>query len=228
EVLESDPAIVGKILKTVNSSFFGFGTRVSNCEQAVASLGIETVRALILQEEVFSTISGSLAQMFDLEKWRLRSLKVARLSKMIMKDHSDNESLAEDAFIAGMLLNIGETLLLTYNPYKYIILNNEYSRDFEKKLRGEEELFGENHASVGAYLIQLWGLSYEIGQAVASHHSTEDLDYSSLSIREASSLADRLVTISEESDSEIGMFQIKDLNEVSKIPEEKLVAYSKS
>ncbi|MCH2156891.1 MAG: response regulator [Opitutales bacterium] len=225
-ILESDPALVGKILKTVNSSCFGFGSRISNCEQAVAALGVETIRALILKEEVFSILSDSLSQMFDLEKWRSRSLKVARLSRSIFKDKNEDNSLADDAFIAGMLLNIGETILLTYNPYKYIILHDTYPQDSDKKFRAEEEIFGENHATVGAYLLQLWGFAYEVGEAVASHHSMDGLTYDLIGIREASTLADRLVAIEEANDPEAALFSIKDLNQISDIPEQELLSYT--
>ena len=70
------------------------------------------------------------------------------------------------------------------------------------------------------------GFAYEVGEAVASHHSMDGLTYDLIGIREASTLADRLVAIEEANDPEAALFSIKDLNQISDIPEQELLSYT--
>ncbi len=135
-LIETDPAVVAKLLQLVNSAFFGDAERVTSVERAVALLGTDTIRGLLLGAEVFRSgeAAGPLAS---------HSLFVASLARVLAPG-----ALSGDAFVAGILHDIGE-----------LIVEGAAERDTPVL-----------HARTGGLLLAMWGLPSEVVTAVAFHH----------------------------------------------------------
>ena len=169
-VISKDMAMVTKILQLVNSAFFGLRTTVSNPEQAVALLGSDTIRALVLSMQAFSQFDAKSLAGFSLDALWQHGLKTSGYAKAIAKEECAPQAMIDDAFTSGLLHDIGMLVLASNMPdgYKQVL-----GLQKDKGLldwQAEQEVFGVTHAEVGAYLLGLWGVGEAIVEAVAYHH----------------------------------------------------------
>lgn len=166
-IVEADPGIAAKILQLVNSSFFGLRREITSLRHAVAYLGVNTIRDLVLSFEMFELFDDSaLPTGFSLVDEQQHSQLAARIAARIV----DDKIAAEHALLAALLHDIGKLVLATRlpEPFRFIL---EAGAGVEQPFYAvEEEILGVTHAEVGAYLLGLWGLSYPVVEAVAHHH----------------------------------------------------------
>jgi HD-like signal output (HDOD) protein len=168
-VVERDPALCAKMLQIVNSSFFGLSREVTRIEQAVSYLGVNVLRSLVLSHEIASVAGGDApAPGFSLRAHQARALLTAQVARAIMR--TESRALADDAFMAGMLHDIGELLLATRAPALWGELQHDVAASGERLHVVEQRRGGATHAMAGAYLLGIWGLPLHIVEAVAYHH----------------------------------------------------------
>ena len=161
-LVERDMAMSAKLLQLVNSGFFGVARRVSSIDQAVSLLGIRTIENLVLAAEVFET-AGLDASITPPQP---HSLLTARLAARI----APSKPIAEDAFLAGLLHDIGFLVLAEAKPDQVEQISKLQKQGCS--LAEAEAACGvAPHAHVGGYLLGLWGLPYPISEAVTLHHT---------------------------------------------------------
>jgi HD-like signal output (HDOD) protein len=192
-VVERDPAMCLKLLQVVNSAFFGLSRRVSAMRDAIAYLGIELVKSLVLAAQIFSAAEG--AWQLDarwLETIQLHSTLVARVARAVAPP-----AVAADAFMAGMLHDIGQVLLAFVDDEWLSCVPESALRRGLPCHVVERERLGVTHAEAGAYILGTWGLPFPIVEAVAGHHEPALLGVSSLDTTLAVHIAEGLVTESD-------------------------------
>lgn len=170
KIISRDLAMVSKILQLVNSAFFGLRTTVANPEQAVALLGSDTIKSLVLSMQVFSQFEGAAMPGFSLDALWQHGLATSSYAKLIAKEEEAAQTVTDDAFTAGLLHDVGRLLLATNKPEEY---RRVLAMQEEKNLldwQAEQEVFGTTHAEVGAHLLSLWGIGEAIVEAVAFHY----------------------------------------------------------
>jgi len=169
EIISRDPSMSARLLKVVNSAYFGLAKPVADVSRAGALLGLDRIMALVLGQGLFSGGDAPQVNGFSLEALWTHSLATATAARRIaIEEDLDKESIAA-AFLAGMLHDIGKLVLAMGVP-------NEYARVLEMA-RGrpgsERELetleLQATHTDVGAYLVGLWGLPNNIAEAIAFH-----------------------------------------------------------
>jgi len=167
KIIGADTAIVAKLLQVVNSSFFRLARRIFKVEQAVAYLGLATVRNLVLSVEVFSQWTSAAARSgCNLEHLQSQSLLVAAVARAL----AEGTAMADDALVAGLVHDIGYLVLAAECPEE-LRRARKLSSDEETPLfLAERAIIGASHAEVGAYLLALWGFPYPVVEAVAHHH----------------------------------------------------------
>jgi HD-like signal output (HDOD) protein len=165
-VLEKDVAMTAQVLRVVNSPLFGVRCEVSRVEQAVALLGREMVKSLVLGADVFRSFKQLPAgARLAIETHHDHSLLVGRIAQIIA-----GKALANDAFTVGMLHDVGVLLVATMTPdMQFEILDAASERQVPPHVV-EKERWGTTHADIGAHLLGLWGLPVAIVQGVADHH----------------------------------------------------------
>lgn len=169
-IIARDPAMTVKILQMVNSAFFGLPQPISNPTDAVIHLGMETVRSLVLSIQIFSQFEQLRAVQFPLKSLMTQSLRTASTARRIAQMENAEEGVAEDAFTAGLLMDIG-TLVFVLNLAPDFETARELGREKMMPLwEAERAVLGVTHAEVGAYLLALWGLPVGIVEAVLHHH----------------------------------------------------------
>ncbi len=171
KTIEKDQAIVPKILKLVNSAFFGFRSKIGSISHAVILLGFNTVRNAVVSISIIDTFSKNKEALegFDVAEFWRHSLAVAVISRHLAE--KTRLQLPDDSFTGGLLHDIGKIVLFQYfqDLFKKVWTsakeNNLSFYDAEKK---EIPI---THARIGGYLAKKWQLPESLIDAIKYHHA---------------------------------------------------------
>jgi len=191
-VVERDPAMCLKLLQVVNSAFFGLPRRVAAMRDAIGYLGIDLVKSLVLAAQIFAAAEG--APGLDggwLSAIQQHSMLVARVARKIAVSGSD------DAFMAGMLHDVGKIVLALADRDKVGLYASAARERGVAAYVIERERLCVTHAEVGAYILGTWGVPFGIVEAVAGHHEPRRMGSSCSDATTAVHVAEGLVTESE-------------------------------
>lgn len=168
-VIRRDEAITAKILQVVNSAFYGLTRRIDTVSHAVALLGFEQVRLLVLGSALFgfggiqSPTAGANREIV----W-LHSLSCARWAQAIAREVRYQP--LEQAFIAGLLHDIGKTILAVSAPQEFAsAINLSRSGDVSSR-DAERSVIGVDHVEIGMLLSEHWKFPAALHQCIALHH----------------------------------------------------------
>ena len=170
KIIAKDIGMSAKILQLVNSAFFGLARHVSDPEQAVILLGLKTVKSLVLSVHMFSQFDQSKLKGISLTSLWEHSITVAAFAKRIAKAEILNPKSADDAFMAGLLHDVGKLVLATNFPQEYSTVLSLADKEKIEVHEVEYNIFGSSHGEVGAYLLGLWGLPESLILTSAFHH----------------------------------------------------------
>ena len=169
DTIEKDQAIALKILKLVNSAFYGFRSKISDLRNAVVLLGYNAVRNAIVSLSVINAFPKRLTLMdFDISQFWKHSLAVAVTSKNIAQ-LSKKES-PDNCFVGGLLHDTGKVILAQYFPDLFesvwSTLQNEHLTFYE----AEQRELPIDHTKIGAHLAAKWQLPRGLVDAIRWHH----------------------------------------------------------
>jgi signal transduction histidine kinase/HD-like signal output (HDOD) protein len=166
-LVAKDAGMTGKILSVANSSAYHRGGRQPNLEQAMVSLGTDMIKTLVISDSVFQTFSSfPNSGATDLRAFWKQSLTAAVLARDLARHL--NYSQPEEAYLAGLLHNVGRLALLATAPREYGF--NFSARDDEDLCAVEQRTLQITHAEAGAWLIERWQLDSFLADAVLYHH----------------------------------------------------------
>mgnify|MGYP003585125551 CR=1 FL=1 len=169
-IISQDMSLTTGIIKLVNTPYFGLSRRVGDMLQAVGILGANLIRGLVLADRVFKTLDPDMYPGFDTERLWTHCLDVAKCSRAVMKARGAGGREVEDAFLCGLLHDVGKIVLAEGCPGEYVrILLLSQARNQPLADIEADELC-VTHAEVGAYLLGLWGFSEAVVIAIAQHH----------------------------------------------------------
>ena len=169
-IVVKDIAMTAKILKLVNSAFFGMGNEISSPSEAVAYLGTDTIKSLILVTHAFSNSAITGLEGFSMELLWAHSLAVASATKAVAFYEGADRKLIDEAFVAGLLHDVGKLVFAINLPTEYQQALDLARREKITVAAAERQVFGADHAEVGGYLLGLWGLPVPVVEAIALHH----------------------------------------------------------
>ncbi|MDR1388905.1 MAG: HDOD domain-containing protein [Treponema sp.] len=176
-VISLDPVLVGRVLKLINSAYYGLGQQVTNLVRAIIMLGINTVKNLALSSAVLGNLSSSKAQAgLDMEGFWRHSLCVGVAAKIIAKKRSVDLKQIEEYFTAGLLHDIGKIPLNGVLLKDYMLAISNSDRDRISLVRAEDAVLGINHCTAGALLVKAWKLEGAVGDGIVYHHNHIDYD----------------------------------------------------
>jgi HD-like signal output (HDOD) protein/GGDEF domain-containing protein len=163
ECIENDPAMTGKILRVVNSSLFGLSREVSDLNQAIALLGSKPLKLLVLGFSLPSSLFASVESEILMHYWR-HALTKAVAGREI------SEALwhlpGDEAFIAGLLQDLGLLLLIQQVGEPYVLLLKKVWAEGKDMASLENESMGFDHAELTTKLLSHWGLPEGLVEAV--------------------------------------------------------------
>jgi len=173
ELLQKDQALIMKILRLVNSSFYGFKNKIQSLGHAVTLLGYNTIRNAVVAVSVMDTLAlKNELKGFEIDSFWTHSVCVAVAGRFLaLKTHL---APAEDAFTAGLLHDIGKVVLAIFCPRELVVIL-ERARDAGLTFYGaERQLDSWPHNQIGAFLAQRWMLPDGLVKPIKCHHGTAD------------------------------------------------------
>jgi HD-like signal output (HDOD) protein len=170
EVIARDAGMTAKILQLVNSAFFGLARRIGSPQEAVALLGCDTVKALVLGAKIFAQFDQRRMNRLGLEDLWRHSLAAAMCARTIGAVENHPCKALDETFAAGILHDVGKLVLAQNFPERYADVLKRAQAPGSRLWEMETECFGASHAELGAYLMGLWGLGEEVVDPIAHHH----------------------------------------------------------
>lgn len=166
-LVAQDTVVAGKVLQIVNSGFFRIARRITNIEQAVAYLGLNIVRSVVISADVFSKLQEAPRSAVCLPVIQAHASRCAAVAAMLVAD----SALSNDVVLAALMHDIGYWVLAhgcRSELYEAQRLAEQESIPMDQ---AERQVLGASHAEVGAYLLGIWGFPGTIVEAVAHHHT---------------------------------------------------------
>ncbi len=169
KVVESDPSVTVKVLRLVNSAAYGFRGNIASVKDAITMLGFSTIQKLTLQVTLFEQIvRPQKAVIFDRTFFWQHCLSVAGLSIALAEE--TGYPRPQEAYVAGLIHDIGKTILDGYGRISYgDFLNNLVEPD-SLKVEAEKNVIGISHDDIGAYFCHTWNLPEDLIHTVKFHH----------------------------------------------------------
>ncbi len=172
--LSRDEGLVLRVLKLANSAAYGTSRNISNITEAISRLGYKSVSNIILAASVYSAMDKGLSG-YALDRgelWR-HSLMVAYTSRYLAK--ITGKVATEDAYVGGLLHDIGKVILNDYVRFGYGIIVKMVEEENIPFTEAEANVLGFDHAMVGAILTEKWELPEAYQIAVAYHHKPNEI-----------------------------------------------------
>lgn len=167
QIIARDPSMSARLLKVVNSAYFGLAKPVADVARAGTLLGLDRLMSLVLGQGLFSGGDAPQVRGFSLEALWSHSLATATAAHRIAIDEGLDKEQVAAAFLAGMLHDIGKLVLAIGVPGEYArVLEMARGRPGSERELETLELQA-THTDVGAYLVGLWGLPNNIAEAIA-------------------------------------------------------------
>jgi putative nucleotidyltransferase with HDIG domain len=173
-LIARDQALAARLLRIANGVFFAVRGKVTSISQAVTLLGFERVRDLVLSLSVWGALEGSSATARGFRKrlWLHSSMVAAAARMLAERTHRDEAN----AFTAGLLHDVGKLVLgLRLGDTYWELL--EQAADDGGAAEVEQSALSCDHATVGGWLLQLWGMPPDLVEAVALHADPLVLDH---------------------------------------------------
>lgn len=194
-VIAKDPALSVRLLRLVNSSFYGFQSRIDSIPRAIAVVGVDDLYNLVVATCVVDRFAKIPTDLVDMTAFWMRSVHCAVVTRLLAKNSAVLH--ADRLFLAGLLHDVGSLLLYQKMPEQAlrVLLAIEHDR---RLLSGfEEEIIGFNHAEVGRELLKLWGLPESLYEVVGHYRDPENAQNHKLDTQ-LLNLATRLVDEAEQ------------------------------
>lgn len=198
KVIGKDVAMTATLLKLVSSAFFGLSKPVSTVERAVSFLGLDTLIALVLAHGIFKEAPPIKVPGFSIDKLWQHSLATASAARIIAGQQGLDKTTLDDAFLAGMLHDIGKLILAQSIPEQYAEVMSKVGTGYAAD--AEKDVLQTTHADVGAYLLGLWGLTDAVVESVAFHECPGKAPTTGLGLPAIVYAADRLVRFPDQAD----------------------------
>lgn len=161
-IIETDQVLSARLLKIVNSSFYGFPGQISSVSQAIVILGFNTVKGLVLSASVFDMMVEGMTGLWD------HSLGCAMTAGCLARrlDQPDPEEITT----AGLLHDIGKVIFRTQLPEDFVKALRLAEAEGITMREAEEKVIGVTHDRIAMWLAEKWKLPVSLREPIAYHH----------------------------------------------------------
>jgi HD-like signal output (HDOD) protein len=172
QIISDDQAMTARILKIANSAMYSCSRKVKTLTEAIVMLGFNSIRSLVVTSAARNLYNTRNATSGLKERllWE-HSIGVAFACRLLVQDRVP--SLAEEAFLAGLMHDIGKLVLNLRVPEQFDEIVQVVYNDNRPFAETEKEILGFNHAEVGALLVNKWNLSPVLEETILNHHTPE-------------------------------------------------------
>lgn len=167
-VISEDPGLTSRLLRLVNSGFFGFSQPIESVAKAVTVVGTAQIRDLALATSVISAFDQLPREVIDLEAFWLHSLACGVTARVIASRKGvDN---VERFFVAGLLHEIGHLVIVAGAHEQARAVTERVGASGAPYIECERAVMGTDHTEVGGALMCAWNLPESLQEAVTWHH----------------------------------------------------------
>ena len=168
-IITDDQVLTARLLKLVNSSFYGFPQRISTVTGAIVLLGFDAIRNLLLTTSVFGVFSNhSKPAKFNQEKFWDHSLGCAVGAKVI--GNFIRHDKIEELFVCGLLHDIGKIVEMMFLPQEFSKMAALVKKKNTLLREAELSVLGYTHAEIGKLLGERWNLPPKLIGVIGHHH----------------------------------------------------------
>ncbi len=183
QVISLDPVLMGKVMKLINSAYYGLSQEITSLVRAIIMLGINTVKNLALSTAVLANLGkGSSEKGLNMDGFWRHSLCVGVTAKLIARKLKVDPKRLEEYFMAGLLHDIGKIPLNNRLADPYVQSMQKADIQHVPLIQAEKEVIGLHHCEVAKIILQRWKLNQEIQDAVTYHHAPLSYEGSNRSI----------------------------------------------
>lgn len=167
-IIRQDTAMAVRLLGVANSSYYGRAKACQTVERALLFLGTDTVKTIVITAAIkqFFNRFNPHHRPFVKEFWR-RSLVSANFAHILA--NLTSYAAPDEAYLSGLLMNVGQLILLNQHDRHYIEIWSKAANDHELR-EAEREHFQRTHDAIGADMIDAWKMGGFMGDAVRFHH----------------------------------------------------------
>jgi len=168
-IITDDQVLTARLLKLVNSSFYGFPQRISTVTGAIVLLGFDAIRNLLLTTSVFDVFSNhTKPAKFNQEKFWDHSLGCAVGAKVI--GNFIRHDKIEELFVSGLLHDIGKIVEMMFLPKEFSKMTSLVGKKNKLLREAELSVLGYTHAEIGKFLGERWNLPPKLIGVIGHHH----------------------------------------------------------
>lgn len=181
EVIETDVIVTAKILKLVNSAFFGLRRTIEKVSDAITYLGFDVVKALVLSTELFNGEEFEARNKRIIEKINLESFERAKVASEFVVLTGGNDKKKKETYLIGLLCDVGKIVFVENEYDKYEDVMAKSKKEGITCCEAEKDIFGISHCELSAYLLSKWGFSSAVISNILLHHEMDNIEKEELS-----------------------------------------------
>jgi len=169
EVVNRSPSLTTLLLRIVNSSFYGFPSKINNISRAVTIIGTREITGLALGLSIVKAFKDIPEEILDMSSFLRHSIACGIISRILAANK--NIPQTEQMFVSGLLHDIGRLIIYQYFPDQAKTLLNLSATSDKLLYQQENSILGGNHTLIGKYLLKTWKLPLELENNIFFHHN---------------------------------------------------------
>jgi putative nucleotidyltransferase with HDIG domain len=162
--ISKDQVLAAKVLRLVNSGFYGFRTPIATITQAMVLLGFDVVKTLVLSASVLDILDLMQKHVAGLWEHSLATARVANALGERLKLPNP-----EEIAVSGLLHDLGKTIVAQRFPAEHREIRAVVARRRCLQIEAEREVLGVTHPEIGMWLLKRWGLPTKLVNPIAYH-----------------------------------------------------------
>ncbi|NDV18861.1 HDOD domain-containing protein [Pseudodesulfovibrio sp. JC047] len=168
DIISQDPGLTAFLLRMVNSAFYSLPMQIDTISRAVTVVGFNQLSTLAVGTSVISVFKNIPEEVLDMEQFWKHSVACGLIARRLCRITRQGDP--ERAFVAGLLHDIGQLILLQVEPERAAAVH-AHARSKQLLLFEEEKaLLGFDHATLGGMLLRKWNFPFVLVAAVLEHH----------------------------------------------------------
>lgn len=175
-IIEKDAALALKLMKIVNSAFYGFPSSITSVTKAITIIGVRELQSLVLGAVIIDRFSNLPGNIISMQDFWARSVKCALIAKEL--DANLGSKYRDAVFLSGLVHDIGQLVFFRRLPElaREVELRLQSKRDktSSDEIMVEEDIIGFDHYQTGAALCRLWKLPEIIYESIRLHNHPDD------------------------------------------------------
>lgn len=176
EVISKDASLTVRLLRLVNSPFYGFSGKVETVARAVSLLGLNELSTLALGISVIKKFENIPSDQFDMESFWRHSIRCGLFARTLAGYVGEKDT--EKYFTGGLLHDIGRLVMLDRMPQQYCLAIDRARQEHLPMYRAEQDVLKTDHCILGKMLAEKWRLAPSLIRMIGCHHSPRLAHYS--------------------------------------------------